>query len=68
MHCPQAEDLESVRTSMLIVEPEMCVWPTAAPDAIEEVIITFEKGRCVAINTTPMTPLQADVSSAMEYN
>ena len=33
----EAEDLESVETSMLIVEPEMGKWPAEAPDAIEEV-------------------------------
>jgi len=46
----EAEDLESVQTPMLIVDPEMGVWPSAAPDKVEEVAITFKAGRCVAIN------------------
>tara|TARA_B100000768_G_scaffold78716_1_gene74816 strand:+ start:407 stop:1090 length:684 start_codon:yes stop_codon:yes gene_type:complete len=54
----EAEDLESVETSMLIVEPEMGKWPAEAPDAIEEVELEFEAGRCVALNGKRMTPLQ----------
>jgi len=54
----EAEDLESVETSMLIVEPEMGKWPAEAPDAIEEVELQFEAGRCVAVNGKRMTPLQ----------
>lgn len=46
----EAEDLESVQTPMLIVDPEMGVWPQKAPDKMEEVAITFKAGRCVAIN------------------
>ena len=33
----EAEDLESVETPMLIVDPEMGVWPADAPDKMEEV-------------------------------
>ena len=55
----EAEDLESVETSMLIVDPEMSRWPQDAPDQIEEVVVTFEAGRCVAINSKSMTPLEA---------
>jgi len=54
----EAEDLESMETSMLIVEPEMGKWPAEAPDAIEEVELQFEAGRCVALNGKRMTPLQ----------
>jgi argininosuccinate synthase len=54
----EAEDLESLETSMLIVEPEMSTWPTKAPDAMEEVRLTFAAGRCVAINGKEMTPLE----------
>lgn len=43
---------------MLIVEPEMGKWPAEAPDAIEEVELQFEAGRCVALNGKRMTPLQ----------
>jgi len=53
----EAEDLESLETGMLIVEPEMGVWPQAAPDAVENVVLVFEKGRCVGMNgKAGMTP------------
>jgi len=55
----EAEDLESVETPMLIVDPEMGVWPASAPDKMEEVTMTFEAGRCVAINGKKMTPQEA---------
>jgi len=46
----EAEDLESLDTSALVVEPTMGVWPQHAPDAIEDVTIRFERGLPVAIN------------------
>lgn len=46
----EAEDLEALTTSCLIVEPLMCVWPHEAPDRIEDVELRFEQGRCVSIN------------------
>lgn len=52
----EAEDLESVETPMLIVDPEMGVWPHAAPDAMEEVTLDFVAARCVAINGAAMNP------------
>jgi hypothetical protein len=55
----EAMDLESVETSMLIVKPIMGVWPHEAPDTPEDVALTFEKARCVAINGKKVTPLQA---------
>jgi argininosuccinate synthase len=55
----EAEDLESVETPMLIVEPEMGCWPKDAPDAVETVELRFEAGRCVAINGKTVTPLEA---------
>lgn len=55
----EAEDLESLETSMLIVDPVMCVWPHDAPDEVEDVTVRFDKGRCVAINGEDVTPLQA---------
>ena len=55
----EAEDLESVETPMLIVDPEMGVWPKDAPDKMEEVTMTFEAGRCVAINGKKMGPQAA---------
>ena len=55
----EAEDLESIETPMTIVDPEMGVWPSKAPDAMEEVTLGFEKGRCVSINGKKVTPLEA---------
>jgi argininosuccinate synthase len=55
----EAEDLESLETPCLIVEPIMGVWPQQAPDAIETVVLRFEAGRCVAINGRKLSPLQA---------
>ena len=46
----EAEDLEELTTSCLIVDPIMCVWPHDAPDAIEDVTMRFEDGRCVSLN------------------
>ena len=55
----EAEDLESMETAMTIVQPTMGVWPAAAPDKAETVVLGFERGRCVAINGQPVTPLAA---------
>jgi argininosuccinate synthase len=46
----EAEDLESIETPMTIVEPKMGVWPAQAPDKVEEVEVTFEKARPIALN------------------
>jgi argininosuccinate synthase len=54
----EAEDLESMETSMRIVKPTMGVWPEDAPDKVEKVRLTFVKGRCVAVNGKAMDPLQ----------
>ncbi len=59
----EAEDLESIETPMLIVDPEMCVWPADAPDKVEEVALTFEAGRCVAINGKKLSPHEAMVEA-----
>lgn len=53
----EAEDLESVETPMLIVDPEMGVWPTDAPDEMENVELKFVSGRCVAINGKELDPV-----------
>ncbi len=53
----EAEDLESIETPMTIVEPTMGVWPMQAPDKIEEVSISFEKGIAKAVNGEAMDPL-----------
>lgn len=55
----EAEDLESLETSSLIVEPKMGVWPHQAPDAIETVVIRYRAGRPVEINGRAVTPLEA---------
>jgi argininosuccinate synthase len=55
----EAEDLESLETSMLIVEPTMGVWPQQAPDKIENVTVRFNKGRAVQINGKDVSPLEA---------
>ena len=52
----EAEDLESVETSMLIVDPEMGCWPKDAPDKVENVVFSFVGARCVAINGKKMNP------------
>jgi len=54
----EAEDLESLETSMTIVNPVMGVWPKDAPDKEEVIKMRFEHGRCIAINGTKMGPLQ----------
>ncbi len=55
----EAEDLEDLGTSCLIVDPVMGVWPQNAPDAIEDVTVRFEQGHCVEINGEAVDPLQA---------
>ncbi len=55
----EAEDLEELDTSCQIVEPIMGVWPEQAPDEVEIVTLSFEKGECVAINGEAMGPLKA---------
>jgi len=59
----EAEDLESMETSMLIVEPTMGVWPADAPDSTEEFTVRFEKGRAVQINGADVTPLETMVQA-----
>jgi len=55
----EAEDLESIETSMLIVQPTMGVWPKDAPDRAEKFSVRFSKGRAVQINGRDVTPLEA---------
>ena len=55
----EAEDLESMETSMQIVEPTMGVWPWQAPDKFEQVTIRFSQGRVVQINGKDVSPLEA---------
>jgi len=55
----EAEDLESLQTSCLIVEPTMGVWPKDAPDTIETVTMRFAKGAPVEINGQAVSPLRA---------
>merc|ERR1719367_1370935 len=53
----EAEDLESLETAMTIVNPVMGVWPKDAPDEQEEIVLRFEKGRCIAVNGKAMSAL-----------
>lgn len=55
----EAEDLESLETSCLIVEPQMGVWPQDAPDEVRNVRVRVEAGRCVAIDGVEVSPLEA---------
>jgi len=55
----EAEDLESMETSMLIVDPTMGVWPQQAPDKVEKFTVRFVKGRAVQINGKDVSPVEA---------
>ena len=46
----EAEDLESLETPSLIVEPTMGVWPHEAPDEEETVTIRYASGRPIELN------------------
>jgi len=59
----EAEDLESMETPCTIVETTMGVWPQRAPDQVEDVVLTFEKARCVAINGRTVSPIEAMVEA-----
>jgi len=54
----EAEDLESLETGALIVEPTMGVWPPDAPDASETIRIRVEGGRAVALNAEELSPVE----------
>lgn len=54
----EAEDLEELTTPSLIVEPKMCVWPHDAPDEIEDIVLEYRHGNCVAIDGIAMGPLE----------
>jgi argininosuccinate synthase len=54
----EAEDLESLKTPCTIVEPQMGVWPSQAPDKMEVLTVRFCEGEAVAINDTVATPLE----------
>ena len=54
----EAEDLESMETSMRIVKPTMGVWPEKAPNKVEKVTLAFIKGRCVAVNGRKLSPFE----------
>lgn len=55
----EAMDLESLKTSCLIVEPQMGVWPEKAPNRMEKFAVRFHKGYAVEVNGKKMKPLQA---------
>merc|ERR1712060_577825 len=42
---------------MTIVNPVMGVWPKDAPDDQEEIVLRFDKGRCIAVNGKVMSAL-----------
>lgn len=54
----EAEDLESLETACLIVDPIMGVWPKDAPDRIETVQLRFESGRLIAIDGNELSALE----------
>src|SRR5574344_2883788 len=54
----EAEELESMETSMRIVKPTMGVWPEKAPNKVEKITLSFVKGRCTAVNGKKMTPYE----------
>ena len=54
----EAEDLESLDAPASIVEPQMGVWPSDAPDTAESVTVVFENGQAVAVNDTGGSPLE----------
>lgn len=54
----EAMDLESLKTSCLIVEPQMGVWPEKAPNRMEKFSVRFRKGYAVEINGKKLKPLQ----------
>jgi argininosuccinate synthase len=55
----EAEDLESLESPCLIVEPTMGAWPHDAPDTAEDVEVRLEKGYATEINGRRLNPLQA---------
>lgn len=54
----EAEDLESLQTACTIVEPQMGVWATAAPDETETVEVEFDRAKPVAINGENLDALE----------
>ncbi len=59
----EAEDLESLETSMTIVKPTMGVWPMQAPDKPERCAVRFAEGRAVALNGRELAPLPTMVEA-----
>jgi argininosuccinate synthase len=55
----EAEDLEHLETASTIVEPQMGVWPHEAPEERETVTVRFEQGRCMAVNGSDVSALEA---------
>lgn len=55
----EAEDLESLETSSLIVEPTMGVWPQQAPDSVEDIVIRYQGGIPVEINGVAVNAFDA---------
>ncbi|MCH2172553.1 argininosuccinate synthase [Myxococcota bacterium] len=55
----EAEDLESLETPCVIVDPTMGVWPQEAPEKEESVVIQYAAGRPVEINGEPVDSVHA---------
>ena len=54
----EAEDLESLDTPAMIVQPTMGVWPQQAPDRMETVSLQYEAGVPVEINGKALGALE----------
>ncbi len=54
----EAEDLESLDTPAMIVQPTMGVWPQEAPDRMETVSLRYEAGVPVEINGKALGALE----------
>lgn len=59
----EAEDLESMETPCTIVEPQMGVWPSDAPDETETFDVEFQHGLAVKINGSAVSPLEAMIQA-----
>ena len=55
----EAEDLESLSTSMFVVHPEMTAWPHSAEEKPFDVMVDVKEGRVVAIDNKDVTPVDA---------
>jgi len=54
----EAEELESLTTPCVIVEPQMGVWAQDAADKVEECKVVFKQGQPVSLNGEELSPLE----------